>query len=82
MTNPNLDRADGADNDVDDTLLDIVDVGRIVKQCSRAISKHVKAGRFPPPIRLGRSVRWKKSSISRFLACNCDMAFYTAGEGH
>ncbi len=31
--------------------------------------RRVKEGAFPPPIRLGRAIRWRKRDIGAFLRC-------------
>lgn len=35
--------------------------------CERSLEKLVKEGRFPPPLRLGKTVRWLKSVVLAWL---------------
>jgi excisionase family DNA binding protein len=36
--------------------------------CTMTLRKWVKAGQFPKPIKLGRSVRWNWQAVQEFLA--------------
>ena len=57
-----------------DKLCDVKATAEVVGLCTRQIPKLVVSGRFPPPVRLGRSIRWRESDLQRFIACDCDMA--------
>jgi len=58
MNNPTL---------VDDEALPIKEVATMFRMSERNIHRLVASGRFPKPIRIGRSLRWLKSVLSEFL---------------
>lgn len=65
-----------------DRLLTDKATAAIAGICSRQLHKLVASGRFPPPVRLGRSVRWRQSDVDAFIAVGCDMGKWTAaGKG-
>ena len=61
-------------------LIDVNEVARRLSVSPRAVWKWVAAGRLPAPVRLGRSVRWRETDISRFIADGCDMTRFEAGK--
>lgn len=50
-----------------ETLLTIKEVARFAKCSERHIQNQVRKGKFPQPIRLGRSVRFHPSEIQKVL---------------
>lgn len=47
-----------------------------IHRSSRAIELDVKAGRFPRPLRIGRSVYWREQDVDLFIRCDCEMDRY------
>ncbi len=45
----------------------VKEVARMFSVSERTIWKLCSAGKFPPPIRLGRSVRWTTQALDCFL---------------
>ena len=44
-----------------------ITVGRYVDLTYKAITRRVKRGSFPPPIKLGRSNRWRRKDIDQWM---------------
>lgn len=65
----------------EERLLHKKEVEARVGLCGRQIDKLAKTGRFPAPIHLGRSVRWRAADLDAFIAAGCDMARYRGGQG-
>lgn len=61
-----------------DKLLGVREVAERLGVSSRQIWKLTSSGRLPGPVRLGRSVRWRESDVSRFIGCGCEMRVYEA----
>jgi excisionase family DNA binding protein len=60
-------------------LLTVREVAAALKVSPRQIWKLAASGRLPPPVRLSRSVRWRRSDISEFIRLDCDMGKFGAG---
>jgi predicted DNA-binding transcriptional regulator AlpA len=54
-----------------DRLLRVGEVAGRLGISVRAVWKNVASRRLPPPVRLGRAVRWRESEIARFIALGC-----------
>jgi prophage regulatory protein len=54
-------------------LLGVREVANRLGVSTRQVWKLASSGRLPAPVRLGRSVRWRESDVSRFIECGCDM---------
>lgn len=59
-------------------LIDVKVVAARLDLSERMVWKLLGSGRLPQPVRIGRSVKWKTSSIDRFLACGCSMREFDA----
>lgn len=60
-------------------LIQIREVGqRAGNRRPRSIYNDVKAGRFPRPVKIGRSTYWKESDIDLFFRVGCDMVAFEA----
>jgi predicted DNA-binding transcriptional regulator AlpA len=61
------------------------DVRRVAATCglsTRQIFKLAREKKFPAPVRLNRSVRWRQTDIALFISVGCDMQrFETAMAG-
>jgi len=44
-----------------------ITVGRYVDLTYKAIQRRVKRGDFPPPMKLGRSNRWRRKDIDQWM---------------
>jgi len=53
------------DNELE--MLTVKDVAETLKMGERTIWRLVSSGRFPPPVRIGASARWRKSRIQQWL---------------
>ncbi len=52
-------------------LLKDREVARLLKVCSRQVRLLAKRGHLPKPVRLGRSIRWRKDDIDQFIKDGC-----------
>ena len=50
-----------------DRLLNIKDLSALLNRGKSALWCDVKAGRLPPPVKLGGSTRWKYSEVQKFI---------------
>lgn len=55
----------------DKELLTVKDVAAMLSVSQRQVWKLHASGRIPAPVRLGRSVRWAKNGIARWLELQC-----------
>lgn len=62
-------------------LISIAEFAERIRRSRRSIEKDVEAGRVPPPIRVGRSVRWRLSDIEQWIAMGCPPREPSSGEG-
>lgn len=75
-------RGGSAKETVPNRLLDVRAVANLLACGERSVWKAVAAERFPRPVRMGRSVRWRARDLDRFIAAGCDWAEYIRqGEG-
>lgn len=59
-------------------LLNVREVAARLAVTPRHISNLVTSDRFPQPIRLGRSTRWRPSDVALFLSVDGDMDRFEA----
>lgn len=52
-------------------LLTVREVAALVKLSARQIYKMVSAGRMPPPLKVGRSTRWRADDVRRWIVDGC-----------
>ena len=52
-------------------LLNVDEVANILGICSRTVWRLHDSGQMPQCIRLGRSVRWRRSDIEAWVGSNC-----------
>lgn len=55
-------------------LLSVGEVSKIVGVCERTIWRLKDSGRMPAPVKVGRSVRWRRADIESWIACGCPSA--------
>jgi predicted DNA-binding transcriptional regulator AlpA len=55
------------DSALSEPLFDKSAVAVAIGVSPRTVERYVRAGQFPPPIRLGGSRRWRRSTIEAFL---------------
>jgi len=65
MPNQNIHRDDGEPEIK--RLLTIKDTADILKVSERHLANLSKRGQFPPPVKLGRCVRYKRDDVSRWI---------------
>lgn len=49
------------------TLLDVKEVAGFLNIGVSTVWRHVKSGDIPKPLKIGRSVRWRKSTLDDWL---------------
>lgn len=60
-------------------LLTIEEVGQLIGLRPRTIYKKLKAGEFPPPIKLGRKAnRWDQQKIEGWIHAGCPQMSQTS----
>ena len=62
-------------------LLTDLEVSRLAKLSRRQIHKLRAARLIPPPVRIGRSTRWRAADIERWIDAGCDMKRMAAEGG-
>lgn len=53
------------------SLLSVKDLAESLNCSKRHIRRLTDAGRMPPPIRVGRLLRWRRDDIARWVADGC-----------
>jgi prophage regulatory protein len=48
-------------------LIRIKDVSELVSVSRSHIYRQIEAGLFPPPVKIGRSSRWRRSDLDRLV---------------
>jgi len=52
-------------------MLGIDDVAKLLGVSGRHVRRLVDMGKCPPPVRLGRSCRWPRVTVERWIADGC-----------
>ena len=52
-------------------MMDVRDVARELKVSPRQVWKLVASGQFPKPVRIARSVRWRRDEVTAWIAAGC-----------
>ena len=52
-------------------LLSTVDLARELRVSRRHVERLASAGALPTPVRLGRSTRWSRETISEWISAGC-----------
>lgn len=52
-------------------LLPIGQVAKMVAVSCRTISRLADAGKLPPPLRIGGSLRWRLADVRQWIAAGC-----------
>lgn len=52
-------------------LINVSELADLLSLSVRTVWRLNSAGRLPKPVRLGRSVKWRKNEIIDWLASNC-----------
>ena len=58
----------------DAMMLSVQDVAKIIQCSDRHVSNLRKAGRIPPPVKLGELVRWPRRVIDEWIQAGCPAA--------
>ena len=72
-------KIDNATNDSPDRLITIGQVAAMVAVSCRTISRLADAGKLPPPMRIGGSLRWRLADVRQWIANGCPIV--TSQEG-
>ena len=56
---------------MDNRLLTVTDVAKVLSISARQVWKLLAARQLPPPLRLGRSVRWPEEELKTWIAAGC-----------
>ncbi len=52
-------------------MLDVDTLAELLGVSSRHVRRLVDAGKCPPPVRLGKCVRWPRPAVERWIADGC-----------
>ena len=52
-------------------LLDVTETARLIGQAISTVHKAHRAGRMPAPVRLGRSIRWRRAELLAWIQAGC-----------
>jgi len=59
-----------------DPLIDINDLGRLLKVPTKTIRNKLSDGSWPiDPVRIGRALRWRQSDVDAFVAVGSALDF-------
>ncbi|RJP30925.1 MAG: DNA-binding protein [Phycisphaerales bacterium] len=61
-------------NETGPLLLTAADVAKLLRLSRRSVLKLRSRGAIPEPVRLGRSVRWRREELARWIAAGCPAA--------
>jgi excisionase family DNA binding protein len=59
------------ENDLDVVLLPASHVAKLLKVSTRTLWRLVAAGKLVRPIKIGRSVRWRKDELMQWISAGC-----------
>ena len=62
---------DGQEQSLRALLLTIDDVARLLSVSTRTVRRLRQEGRIPPPVCVGRSVRWNRESLRQWIESGC-----------
>ena len=60
-------------------LLTAVEAAEMAGVAKRSWWRHVSSGRAPAPVRLGGSVRWRRSELAEWISAGCPRVRKEAG---
>ncbi len=64
---------DNATTDRHDMLVPIGDVAAMLALSRRTVFRLADAGKLPPPLRIGGSLRWRLADVRKWIADGCPM---------
>jgi excisionase family DNA binding protein len=53
------------------TLIGVREVAKLLKVSVRHVVRVSETGEIPPPIRIGRAVRWSRDALTKWIADGC-----------
>lgn len=62
---------DNATTDRNDMLVPIGDVAAMLALSRRTVFRLADAGKLPPPLRIGGSLRWRLADVRQWIADGC-----------
>lgn len=63
---------ENCDSQIGALLLKVEEVAAMLGLSERTVWRLASSGEFPQPIKLGRSVRWARSTIEKFVEAKTD----------
>jgi excisionase family DNA binding protein len=70
------------ESDQEPVLLPASKVARMLQVSTRTLWRLLAAGKMINPIKLGRSVRWRKDELMKWIAAGCPPRSQDKKEGH
>ena len=64
-------KIDNATNDSPDRLIPVGDVAAMLGVSRRTVWRLADAGKLPPPLRIGGSLRWRLADVQQWIANGC-----------
>jgi len=58
-------------SDLSPELLDVQNVAKLCQFSARHVLRMADAGQMPPPVKVGRCVRWSRRSIEKWIESGC-----------
>ncbi len=52
-------------------LLSVAEVASLLNVCERHVYRMADAGQLPRPLRIGRTVRWDRRALERWIDAGC-----------
>ncbi len=56
---------------VEPAMIDVKGVARMIGCSSRHVARLAEDGRLPPPVKIGRLVRWPRQTILDWISAGC-----------
>jgi excisionase family DNA binding protein len=60
-------------------LLTVDEVAQLLGLSRRTVWRLRSTGRIPAPVRIGRSVRWRRADVDEWISARCD---WSVPDGH
>jgi excisionase family DNA binding protein len=70
------------ESDQESVLLPASKIARMLQVSTRTLWRLLAAGKMINPIKLGRSVRWRKDELMKWIAAGCPPRSQDKEEGH
>lgn len=64
-------KADSTNGELFPVLLTIQQVGKVLQLSTRTVYRLRSAGKLPPPVEVGGSLRWNREHLRHWIASGC-----------